>query len=137
MNTAARKESIAEKIRFLLVGGFNTVVGIGSFSAIQFLTDGALHEVVVLLLSHAISSSVAFVLHRWVVFRVSGPILMDWVRFQSVYVLPLSINAIVLPLLVRVAGVNVYLAQVMFTCVAVVISYLGHKHFSFRRSPDA
>jgi putative flippase GtrA len=137
MTDSARKESIAEKLRFLVVGGFNTAVGFGAFSLIQFLSNGALHEVVVLLLGHLVASSIAFVLHRRVVFRVSGQILLDYVRFQSVYVLPLTINAIALPLLVRVAGMNVYIAQALFTVVSVVISYVGHKYFSFRRKPSA
>lgn len=137
MTDSARKESIAEKIRFLLVGGFNTAVGFGAFTLIQFLSNGALHEVVVLLFAHGVASSIAFVLHRRVVFRVSGQILLDYLRFQSVYILPLSINAIVLPVLVRVAGMNVYLAQLLFTVVSVIISYVGHKYFSFRRKPTA
>lgn len=133
MTRDARKESIAEKIRFLVVGGFNTFVGFGAFAVIQFLSNGALHEVVSLLVAHLVASSIAFVLHRKVVFRVSGQILIDYVRFQSVYVIPLSINVVVLPLLVRVGGVNVYLAQLLFTVVSVIVSYVGHKYFSFRR----
>lgn len=135
MNDSTRKESIAEKIRFLVVGGFNTFVGFGAFALIQFLSNGALHEIISLMLAHLLASSIAFVLHRRVVFRVRGQILLDYVRFQSVYVVPLSINLIVLQLLVRVAGMNVYLAQFLFTIVSVTISYVGHKYFSFRRKP--
>jgi len=135
MTDSNRAESNAEKIRFFIVGGFNTIIGLGAFAVFQFLSNGALHEVVVLLLAHLVASSIAFVLHRRVVFRVSGQIVVDYVRFQSIYVIPLSINAIVLPLLVRVGGVNVYLAQLLFTVVSVCISYIGHKYFSFRRAP--
>lgn len=136
MTDKARKESLAEKIRFLLVGGFNTFIGFGAFAAIQYVSNGALHEVVSLLLAHLVASTIAFVLHRRVVFRVSGQILLDYVRFQSVYVVPLSINAVVLPLLVRIGGINVYVAQLLFTVVSVIVTYLGHKYFSFRRPTE-
>ena len=136
MTDKNRKESIAEKTRFVLVGGFNTFVGFVAFAAIQFLSNGALHEVVSLLLAHLVASSIAFVLHRRVVFRVSGQVFIDYVRFQSVYAVPLSINVVVLPLLVRVGGVNVYVAQLLFTVVSVIITYIGHKYFSFRRRSE-
>lgn len=135
MTRSARKESLAEKIRFLVVGGFNTFVGFGAFALIQFVSNGSLHELAVLGLAHLVASTIAFVLHRRVVFRVSGKMLIDYVRFQSVYVVPLAINAAVLPLLVRVYGLNVYLAQLLITIVAVLITYVGHKYFSFRRAP--
>jgi putative flippase GtrA len=135
MSKSTRKESIAEKIRFLIVGGFNTFIGFGAFAIIQFVSNGALHEVIVLGIAHIVASTVAFFLHRRVVFRVSGQMFIDYIRFQSVYVIPLTINALVLPLLVRVYDVNVYIAQLQITVVAVLISYLGHKYFSFRRLP--
>lgn len=137
MTDNTRKESIAEKVRFLAVGGFNTIVGLSVFSLIQLVSDGQLHEIVVLILSHIISSTSAFYLHRKVVFRVDDPSIADFLRFQSVYIVPLGFNAVALPVLVRVMGANVYLAQILITAVNVIASYFGHKYFSFRRNPTA
>lgn len=134
-----KKESLAEKLRFLAVGALNTGLGFGLFALLQFLIGEQIGEVFVLLLAHLGASSVAFVLHRRVTFRVSGSILKDYLRFQTVFIVPIGINLIVLPILTRVLGVNVYLAQALITVVSVTISYFGHKYFSFRRpeQPEA
>jgi putative flippase GtrA len=137
MANSASKESFPEQIRFLIVGGLNTFVGFGTFALFQFLSNGALHEVIVLLLAHTAASNSAFILQRKVVFRVSGRVLLDYIRFQSVYVVPLGINAIALPVLVRVGDVNVYLAQFLLTVVSALISYVGHKYFSFKRETES
>ena len=116
-----------------MVGGFNTLLGFGAFVLIQFLVGAWIGEVLVLLLAHLSASSIAFVTHRRITFRVDGNLVIDFVRFQSVYLIPIGINIVVLPLLVRVGGMNVYLAQGLITVVTVFVSYFGHKYFSFRR----
>jgi putative flippase GtrA len=131
-----KTDSFAEKLRFLAVGGFNTVLGFGLFSLLQYLVGEQIGEVFVLLLAHLGSSTVAFVLHRRVTFRVSGSVLKDYLRFQTVYIIPVGFNLVALPVLTRVIGVNVYVAQALITVVNVLISYIGHKYFSFRRNDE-
>ncbi len=126
-----------ESLRFLVVGAFNTLLGFGAFALIQFLIGAWIGEVLVLVLAHLSVSTIAFFLHRRITFRAHGNLLIDFVRFQSVYIIPVGINLVVLPLLVRVAGMNVYLAQGIITIFSVVVSYFGHKYFSFRRKAPA
>lgn len=137
MTDQSRRESLVEKLRFLVVGGFNTAMGFGIFSLLQFVAGDVLSEVGVLLVSHMIASTVAFILHRRVTFKVEGHLLKDYLRFQTVFIVPIGINLVVLPFLVRVMGVNVYLAQAVISVVTVTVSYFGHKYFSFRRSPKS
>lgn len=122
-----------ERIRFLLVGGFNTVFGYAVFVAAVATVGEATHYLVALLVSHVVAVLVAFAGHRWIVFRVRGSVLRDLVRFWSVYGAILGVNVLMLPLLVEVAGVPVLAAQAVFIVLTVVSSWLGHKHFSFRR----
>jgi putative flippase GtrA len=131
-----KKETLAETLRFLAVGGFNTFLGFGLFALLQFLVGGQIGEVLVLLLAHLGASTIAFVLHRRVTFRVSGNILVDYLRFQTVFIIPIGINLVILPVLTRVVGVNVYVAQALITVMTVLISYFGHKYFSFRRKAE-
>jgi putative flippase GtrA len=63
---------------------------------------------------------------------VQGNVLRDFARFESVYLVAIAINALVLPLAVE-AGVNRILAQAVITVATTVLSYLGHRYFSFRR----
>ena len=119
-----------EQVRFLLVGGVNTLVGYG-FYALFLIFAGYL---VSLYLSYAVAVSIAFVLHRRFTFRVSGNVVVDFVRFVGVYVISLAVNSAVLPLLVEVAGMHPLAAQAIALLITTLISYVGHKWFSFRRS---
>lgn len=128
------------RFRFLLVGGINTAFGFLVFIVIDLTLGRALDDlgltvvasVVTLLVAHAIASLLAFVLYRRFVFRVSGHALIDFVRFESVYAIPLAINLVVLPLLVAL-GVPRILAQGCIIVVTTLFSYFGHRFFSFRR----
>jgi len=119
-----------EQVRFLIVGGINTAVGYGFF-ALFLLFSGYLAS---LYLSYAVAVSVAFVLHRRFTFRVSGNVAVDFVRFVGVYVISLAINTAVLPLLVEAVGLHALVAQAIALVITTVISYVGHKWFSFRRA---
>ncbi|MDQ1127877.1 putative flippase GtrA [Microbacterium sp. SORGH_AS 888] len=89
-----------------------------------------------LLLSHLVAAVVAFALYRALVFQVSGHVLIDFVRFESVYLIPLLVNAFVLPVIV-LWGMNRILAQAIILILMTLVSYFGHRHFSFRRPrPD-
>lgn len=127
----------------MAVGLFNTALGYACFvlvemtfgPALKSVIQPELSSVIVLLVSHLIASGPAFVLYRHFVFRVSGQVAKDFLRFQSVYLLPLTLNAIALPGLVWL-GLNVIFAQALILIVSVTSSYFGHRNFSFKRSKD-
>ena len=125
-----------ERVRFLLIGGFNTVFGYALFVLFQFLWGDTAGYLVSLYVSYVISILVAFVLHRRFTFQVRGTanIWTDFVRFVGVYLVALAINTIALPLLVEVAGLDPLIAQAIVVVVTTVLSYVGHKFFSFRRA---
>ncbi len=130
-----------QRVAFLLVGGFNTAVGFALFVFFDFTVGRAVDDsvnriagsLVTLACAHVVAVLVAFVMYRRFVFIVRGHVWRDLVRFQAVYLVSTGINAVVLPILVEL-GVDRILAQLMILIVTVVISYLGHKYFSFRRS---
>lgn len=122
-----------EKIKFLFVGGFNTLFGYVLFVVIQFSIGREITYIGSLYLAHLLASIVAFILYRKVVFQVSGKILGDFLKFQSVYIVPLLVNTVLLPIFVSFLDWNVYVAQAITTIVLTIGSYLGHKFFSFRR----
>jgi putative flippase GtrA len=131
-----------QRVAFLLVGGINTVVGFGTFVAcsqtLGHLVDrrfgtvaGALVTIVV---SHILSVLFAFIMHRRLVFRVQGHVLRDLLRFESVYLTTFGINAVALLVLVEL-GVHRITAQAIVFVPILLLNYLGHRYFSFRRSP--
>jgi putative flippase GtrA len=122
-----------ERVRFVLVGGFNTVFGYAVFVALETLAH--IPYLASLYGSYAIATMIAFVLHRRVTYRRSGTgrVLVDFVRFQGVYVVSLVINTIALPLLVELAHWKPTVAQAVIVVITSTVSYFGHKFFSFRR----
>jgi putative flippase GtrA len=130
----ARKLFDDKRIRFVLAGGLNTGFGFACFVAYQHTVGAHWGYMWTLALTHCTSVLFAFATHRAFVFQVSGALLLDLWRFESVYLAALGLNAVLLPLLVELGSVPVLAAQAAITCLNVIVSWLGHSRFSFRRS---
>ena len=123
-----------QQVAFLLVGATNTAVGFLVFvgfdrlyAAVAPAWGSVLHNTVTLACSHVVSVIIAFALYRTLVFRVTGHLWRDLVS--------LAANWLLLNLLTVVIGLSVIVAQALVVAVIAMVSYFGHKHFSFRR-PD-
>ena len=122
-----------QRVAFLMVGGINTVVGFLCFAGFLALF-GQRRYLLALVCAHVVAVLIAFVLYRFVVFRVRGHVLADLWRFETVYLSALAVNFVLLPVLVEFAHLPALLAQALIVLVTSVMSWLGHKHYSFRRS---
>ena len=120
-------------LRYLLVGGFNTVFGYGLFALLLLLFGDEVHYLVILVAATIVAVLMAFVGYRYIVFRVRGSIVRDFARFSVVYAVALAVNAVALPLLVEAVGVPVLLAQAVVVTGTVIASFFAHRSFSFRR----
>lgn len=129
-----------QRVAFLAVGGINTAVGFGTFVAcsetVGHIVDRRFGSVAAALativISHVLSVLFAFVMHRRLVFRVRGHVLRDLLRFESVYLTTFGINAVALMVLVEL-GVDRIPAQAIVFVPILLLNYLGHRYFSFRR----
>jgi putative flippase GtrA len=121
------------RIAFLIVGVINTIVGFAWFALFDISIGRLWGYMATLLFAHVASVLCAFVLYRRFVFRVRGHVWIDLARFESVYLVALGINALLLPLLVELAGLQPIVAQAVIVFVTTLVSYIGHSRFSFRR----
>jgi len=121
-----------EQLLYLLVGGWNTVFGFGSWALFQYVLGGYLNYLVVLLLAWPINVLNAYLGYRYLVFRSRGSVLRELPRFSLVYLATLLVNLALLPVALHLLPLTIYVVQALFTGIVVVCSYLGHKHFSFR-----
>jgi putative flippase GtrA len=128
-----------ERVRFLIIGGFNTVIGYALFAALQITVGHVIGYLGSLYVSYLLGVALAFVMHRRFTFQKhgTGNVVVDFLRFASVYVVSLAINTVVLPLLVEVAGLDPLIAQAITVVITTLVSYFGHKYFSFRRAKSA
>jgi putative flippase GtrA len=122
-----------QRIRYLLVGGWNTVFGFGVFALLQLTLGGSVHYEILLAVAQVLATLNAFAGYRLLVFQVTGTVLRDLARFSVVYAGAFAVNLVALPLLVEVGGVPVLAAQAVVVAGTVVASFFAHRNFSFRR----
>ena len=130
-------------IRYLLVGGFNTIFGYGLFALLNWLfTDrlGPYSYMYACLLASPISITVAFLGYKWFVFRTNGNYVVEWFRCLGVYGSSTIIGLAGMPILVPILRAHLsepeqasYLAGALLTAVTVVFSFIGHKNVSFKQ----
>jgi putative flippase GtrA len=132
----------AQLFRYLLVGGWNTILGYTCF----FLMNRWLARVMpaysyiaASLLSNIIGITVAFLGYKWFVFRTKGNYLLEWLRSLIVYSGSILFSAVALAPLVglirhitRYQTQAPYIAGALVAIVTVISSFFGHKHLSFR-----
>ncbi|NOS87434.1 MAG: GtrA family protein [Methylococcaceae bacterium] len=135
------KIQLGEKLRYLLVGAFNTVSGYSVFAALWLLWGDALpyqlwgyalNYLIVLVISHIINVTSAFICYRIWVFKKQGGIVGDFIRFNMVYLGAFGFNMAVLPILVGQLHFHPLVAQALVIAVTVVSSYILHRRFSFK-----
>lgn len=125
-----------DKVLYLVVGAWNTLFQYLVFSACWYLLHDHLHPDVVLLIAYLIGSVNGFLGFRYLVFGPASHPLLEYLRFQLVYLPLLAANMVVLPLLLANTRLNAYAIQALFAVVVVVTAYLGNKYFTFRRPRD-
>src|SRR3990167_5233547 len=121
-----------QKIRYLIIGGWNTGFGYGVFATLYFIFSGSLHYLLILSISFVISVANAYIGYKLFVFRTKGNILRESLRVYFVYGVSFVFNLIMLPFLVEILGLNMYAAQAVVTIITILGSYVLHKNFSFK-----
>lgn len=131
----------AQFVRFLLVGIWNTLFGYACFASLTALLTPVVPYAYVAasILANPLAITVAFLGYKWFVFKTKGNYLREWARCLVVYSGSMLVTAALLPFVVgairhltsyqREAP---YIAGALLTGVNVVVSFFGHKKFSFR-----
>ena len=134
-------KSLQQFVRYILVGGFNTVFGYGVFALLNWLTRGlgTYNYLYAAVLGNLIAITVAFLGYKWFVFRTRGNYLVEYIRCFGVYGSSALIGLAGLSILVPILRRNLhhpeqapYIAAALLTMVTMVFSFLGHKKISFR-----
>ncbi|MBI5245435.1 MAG: GtrA family protein [Elusimicrobia bacterium] len=121
-----------KQLRFLVVGGWNTVFGYGLFAGLYFATSRlGLHYMVAAVISNLIAVANAYLCYKLFVFKTKGNYLREYLRFNLSYAGLFAFNLAALPLLVNLARLSPLIAQAALLVVTVAVSYVMHNYFSF------
>jgi putative flippase GtrA len=120
------------KIRFLLVGAMNTVVGLSVFPILYFLTAPVgFHYLGILTISQALCVTFSFLTSKFLVFRTTGGYLREFGKYVTFHLSYFLVNLAALPALVELAGMNPVWAQTLFAVLVIVSSYFWHSRITF------
>jgi len=122
-----------EEVRYLVVGGFNTLVGLGLYAGFHALLGDQLGYLLVLVPAYAVGIVVSFITQRIFVFGAQGQVLVDFIRFTLVQLSGLALNALVLATVHESTAIPPVPAQAISLFFVAVATYFSHKFFSFRR----
>lgn len=136
-----------QKIRFLLVGGFNTVVSFFIYYAFLYLTGGK--EQLSLLLMNLVNINISIATMRYYVFQSTGSFYKEYAKAFSSYIVLYFLNMGLLALFVRLIHIkeslspssilqeipNLNKAAAQLCCITIItfITFFVHKYFSFRK----
>lgn len=123
-----------EKVMYLVAGAWNSLFSYGCFSLLYYLLHESLPSAGIVAVSYVIASIVGFLTMRYLVFKPVAHPLIEYLRYQLVYVPILIVNLVVLPLALRYSDLNAYFIQALFAIFAAIAGYLGSKYFTFRKS---
>ena len=124
---------LPQQVRFVVAGGFNTAVGYLLFTGLYLLLGQWIHYLLIGLAAHMIAVVIAFNVHRNFVFRSTDAWWPAFVRFNLSQLVSLAFGMSALYSLVEFVRWSPLLAQFVVTLVSVVLNYLLHRHFSFRK----
>jgi putative flippase GtrA len=118
--------------KFVIVGVLNTIVGYGSF----FILSYFINYIFALVISHFIGVTHSYIWNRYWTFKSSNDKLKEFVRFNMVYLVALAADIILLYVLVSKMGLDPRLCQLAILIVITIISYTGHRLWSFRQAEN-
>lgn len=124
-------EKVHEKLRFLLVGGFNTVFAYGVYAFLLRLI--CLPYMFALALQYFITINVSVFTMRYYVFRSKGDFMAEFLKAWSVYLVLFFVNTLGLSFLVEICKIDELWAQGVYLIFSTIVTYLLHKYFSFSK----
>ena len=135
-----------EKLRFLIAGAFNTLFGMASTFACTWLflhfrpDQPKLMASAATVVSTVLNITVSFFSYKLFVFRTHGNAVPEYLRSLLVYLPNIVISVVlVAPLtgfflhLQSTHAYAPYAAQACIVLGSIIFSFLGHKHFTFRK----
>ena len=117
--------------RYLLVGLWNSVFGVGIFLILS-QSFPKLSDSLVLLIAYVVSIVQAHFMQRKFVWSSKERYFQELVRFSGAYISQFVANLVLLQIFVRFVGINRSVSQVIIVLILTVVMYFVNKNGVFR-----
>ena len=121
-------------IRYVVVGGFNTLFGLALFVALDLVLAAHVGHYVVLAIAQTVAIVQAHASQRRWVWRSDQPYLHELARFSSVYIGFFFVNLAFFYVAHALLSVPAIPAQIGITLLIVVGTFLLHRAWTFGRA---
>jgi putative flippase GtrA len=134
----ARKHE--EKLRFLVVGVWNTVFATAALFLCEHYIphdpNSIIQKQLILTLVWVLGVTQNFFTFKLLVFRTKGNWLQEYLRMYVTYVATFAIQSVLVQVLSARFHLTMFLSNIPVIFIVTIISYLGHKHFTFRHAVE-
>jgi putative flippase GtrA len=132
------------KIRFFVIGVWNTIFGYLAYVSLDFLfalifQKRYLAYMTAGVLSNIIATINAFLFHKYITFKstVRGKaVITEFFKFYSTYTVTNVLGLALLPFFVEVMKIDPKIAGAFLIPVVAIVSYFGHSRFSFAKKSN-
>jgi len=115
-------------IKFMGIGILNSIVGYGSF----FILVNYLNYQIALLCAHLIGVTNSFLWNKLLVFKTKNISVIEFLRFNVIYLFVYFTNAVALYICVDIFNVDPRPAQLLLLPLVTLISFFGQKLWTFK-----
>ena len=121
-----------KKIRFFIVGGINTLATYALFALHLYVN---IHYLVANIVVYIAGILLGYIGNKLFTFKTKEKSKREFLRYSMVSIVCFLISNFNLYCLIDLLKVNKYFSGAISTIIIVVISWIGHSRFSFRKIP--
>lgn len=125
---------LPQQIRYILVGGWNTLFSLSLFIGVYTLLQNFLHYMIVAIICHVFSVMQSFVTFKIFVFRTHKNWLKEYIKINITYVGALLCNLALLYVFCTIYNLDPRVASVVNAAIIAFLSYFMHKFFTFKNT---
>lgn len=119
-----------QPIRFLFVGGLNTLVGYGIYALLVYI---GVNYLLANTISTIIGIAHSYLWNRFFTFKSKNKAIKEITKFVSVYIVSYLIGMCTLFIFKDKLNISAYIAGLINLVITTLISYFGHKYYSFKK----
>ena len=122
---------LPQEIRYILVGGWNTLFSLGLFILVYTWLQGSFHYIAIAVICHIFSVMQSFITFKYFVFKTKGNWLREYIKINITYVGALLCSLLLLYIFCDIYKFDPRIASIINAFIIAFLSYFLHKFVTF------